>query len=45
MAKDVCVAGSGERVAGPGRWVGGFGGEGEGEEVSEAGVAEGVALD
>jgi hypothetical protein len=38
----VGVAGSGERVAGPGGWVGGFAGEGEGEEVSEAGVAEGV---
>jgi hypothetical protein len=45
MAKDVCVAGSGERVAGPGRWVGGFRGGGEGEEVPEARVAEGVALD
>jgi hypothetical protein len=41
----VCVAGSGERVAGPGGWVGVFAGEGEGEELPEAGVAEGVGFD
>jgi hypothetical protein len=45
MAKDVCVARSGERVAGPGGWVGGLGGKGECEEVAEAVVAEGVGFD
>ena len=42
------VAGRGKGVRGPGCWVGGFsfsGVEGEGEEVAEAGVAEGEGVD
>ena len=39
------VARRGERAAGPGSWIGGFAGDGEGEEMSEAGVAEGVGVD
>lgn len=41
----MCVTGRGERASGPGGWVGGFVGECEGEEVPEAGVAEGVGVD
>jgi hypothetical protein len=41
----VRVARGGERVGGPGGWVAGFGLQGEGEEVAEAGVAEGVVFD
>jgi hypothetical protein len=41
----VGVAGSGEGVRGPGCWEGGFGVDGEGEEVAEAGVAEGGGVD
>ncbi|GAB7329106.1 hypothetical protein MBLNU13_g00939t1 [Cladosporium sp. NU13] len=43
-AKEVGVAGCGERAAGPGSWVGGFVGESEDEEVAEARVAEGVGV-
>ena len=39
------VAGCGDGPAGPGRWVGGFIGEGENEEMSEAGVAKSVGVD
>lgn len=41
----MAVAGCRERAAGPGGWVGGFVGEGENEEMSEAGVAKSVGID
>lgn len=44
-AEDVSVAGGRERFVGPAGGEGGFGGQGEGEEVPEAGVADWVAFD